>query len=158
LPEEQKNALLFGGSAARGAAARTAKARGGARSKGYEGIVTRLEARLAGGENERIEEDDPDVEEGGIAADEVGRFLVTRTCDACKGRRLRPEALAVKLGEKDISQLGGMPLRHVRSFVEALTEGEVFSPRERTIAEPLLKAVAARLGFLIDVGLDYLTL
>ena len=46
------------------------------------------------------DDDDPDASEGGIGDDELGRFLVTRTCDACKGRRLRPEALAVKLGEQ----------------------------------------------------------
>ena len=91
----------------------------------------------------------------------MGRFLVTRTCDACKGRRLRPEALAVKLGQKDIAELGGMPLRRLRDFAGALGVTDTatsFTPRERAIAEPLLKAVAARLGFLIDVGLDYLTL
>jgi excinuclease ABC subunit A len=83
----------------------------------------------------------------------------------CKGKRLRPEALAVKLGDRDIAQVGALPLRHVRKFVEGLggiTPGhsseQLFGPREAAIAEPLLKAVAARLGFLIDVGLDYLTL
>ena len=105
---------------------------------------------------------DPDTDEGAIGDEEIGRFLVSRTCDACKGRRLRPEALAVKLGGKDIADLGGRPLRRLREFVEAPSApskaSEPFAPRERAIAEPLLKAVAARLGFLIDVGLDYLTL
>ncbi|HEY6458992.1 MAG TPA: excinuclease ABC subunit UvrA, partial [Polyangiaceae bacterium] len=81
--------------------------------------------------------------------------------DACKGTRLRPEALAVKLGDRDIAQVGAMPLRHVRTFASALgedTSGQIFGARESAIAQPLLKAVAARLGFLIDVGLDYLTL
>ncbi|MGH7271834.1 MAG: excinuclease ABC subunit UvrA, partial [Polyangiaceae bacterium] len=84
---------------------------------------------------------------------------------ACHGKRLRPEALAVKLGGKDVAQVGALPLRGVRAFVEALgvpregdEAGQTFGPRERAIAEPLLKAVAARLGFLIDVGLDYLAL
>jgi excinuclease ABC subunit A len=94
-----------------------------------------------------------------VPDEELGRFLVTRTCDACKGRRLRPEALAVRLGEKDISELGHLHLRHLRTFVDTLrTTEEAFTSRERAIAEPLLKAVAARLGFLIDVGLDYLAL
>ena len=161
LPEEQRKAILFG---------RVAEGHGrkreGRKPKGYEGLVPRLEQRLASLADARIEEpeDDPDASEGGIADDELGRFLVTRTCDTCKGKRLRPEALAVKLGEKDIAQVGSMPLRHVRKFVETLGDGtstvspQVFGARERAIAEPLLKAVAARLGFLIDVGLDYLTL
>ena len=145
--------------------AASARARRRARTSG---IVPRLETRLASLADVRVEtaeDEDPDAGEGGIADDELGRFLVTRTCDACKGKRLRPEALAVKLGDRDIAQVGAMPLRHVRKFVEALgVDGQgaeplqVFGPRERAIAEPLLKAVAARLGFLIDVGLDYLTL
>ena len=154
LPEEQRKAILFGG------AARVSKEKKRGRPKSYEGVVPRLQARLAAGDGDRVDEDE-DPEEGGIADDEVGRFLVRRTCDACKGRRLRPEALAVKLDGKDIARLGEMPLRHVRTFTEQLGAGKAtqpFSPRERAIAEPLLKAVAARLGFLIDVGLDYLTL
>ena len=51
-----------------------------------------------------------------------------------------------------------MPLRHVRRFVQTLGDDAAFGAREKAIAEPLLKAVAARLGFLIDVGLDYLAL
>ncbi len=162
LPEEQRNAILFGGPVDGPGRKRT-----GRKSKTYEGLVTRLEQRLASLADARIDEpedDDPDASEGGIADEELGRFLVTRTCDTCKGKRLRPEALAVRLGEKDIAQVGSMPLRHVRNFVETLGDAtstsspQVFAARERAIAEPLLKAVAARLGFLIDVGLDYLTL
>src|SRR6202142_595124 len=161
IPEEQRKAILFG---------RVAEGHGrkreGRKPKGYEGLVPRLEQGPPALPHARVEEpeDDPDASEGGIADDELGRFLVTRTCDTCKGKRLRPEALAVKLGEKDIAQVGSMPLRHVRKFVETLGDGtstgspQVFGARERAIAEPLLKAVAARLGFLIDVGLDYLTL
>jgi excinuclease ABC subunit A len=162
LPEEQRKAILFGGPVDGHGRKRT-----GRKSKTYQGLVTRLEQRLASLADARVDEpedDDPDASEGGIADEELGRFLVTRTCDTCKGKRLRPEALAVKLGEKDIAQVGSMPLRHVRNFVETLGDAtsagspQVFAARERAIAEPLLKAVAARLGFLIDVGLDYLTL
>jgi excinuclease ABC subunit A len=179
LPEAQRQLLLFG-NAGRGSGGRAGK-KDAAKRKGYEGIVPRLEQRLESlGDvrSETAEDDDPDASEGGIADEEIGRFLVTRTCDACKGKRLRPEALAVKLGGRDIAQVGAMPLRHVRNFVEVLgtesakegAEGgegtgpasseihHAFGPRERAIAKPLLKAVAARLGFLIDVGLDYLTL
>ena len=172
LPEATQQAILFGGSARAPGSPKTRS-----KKKGYEGIVPRLDARLAGGSEPEKEDDDADADEGGIADDELGRFLVTRVCDACGGRRLRPEALAVKLEGKDISELGSLPLRQLRDFVSALSDwpgprhgkaGDVpsvqvgthdpLSPRERAIAEPLLKAVSARLGFLIDVGLDYLAL
>jgi excinuclease ABC subunit A len=158
LPEETRNAILFG--VARSGARGNTKA---GKKKAYEGIVPRLEARLAsdGSEGESAE-DDPDASEGGVADDELGRFVVTRTCDACKGRRLRPEALAVKISGKDIAALGSMPLRHLRALVETLSDAKDdssnFTGRDRAIAEPLLRAVGARLGFLIDVGLDYLAL
>src|ERR1700722_3212734 len=150
MPEKHREAILFG-----------APIKG--KRKPYEGVVPRLTERLASlGDVQRADDqDDSDADEGEIGDDEIGRFLVTRRCDVCKGKRLRPEALAVKLGGKDIAQAGAMPLRHVRTFVEHLgaeDSEQTFGPREAAIAQPLLKAVAARLGFLIDVGLDYLTL
>ncbi len=179
LPEDQRTAILLGTTAlgvapkertGRRSPRTTGRRKDGARPKGYEGVVPRLQQRvlmLADSRVDPSEDEDPDRSEGGIADDELGRFLVTRTCDACKGKRLRPEALAVKLGGKDVAQVGAWPLRHVRAFVESLgnersngtqADAQAFGPRERAIAEPLLKAVAARLGFLIEVGLDYLTL
>ncbi len=167
LPQDQRTAILMGAHPARPSEA-SGRRREGSKRKAYEGVVPRLQQRLAALADVRVEpredDDDPDASEGGIADDELGRFQVTRTCDACKGKRLRPEALAVKLGGRDVAQVGAMPLRHVRNFVQTLggdtpeASEQVFGPRERAIAEPLLKAVAARLGFLIDVGLDYLTL
>ena len=167
LPQEQRTAILMGTHPARPSET-GGRRRESSKRKGYEGVVPRLQERLAALADVRVEQreddDDPDASEGGIADDELGRFQVTRTCDACKGKRLRPEALAVKLGGRDVAQVGAMPLRHVRNFVQTLggdgpeASEQVFGPRERAIAEPLLKAVAARLGFLIDVGLDYLTL
>jgi excinuclease ABC subunit A len=147
LPDEQRKAILFGASAK------------GRKKNAYVGIVPRLEARLEDdrGHDEGADEDDPDASEGAIGDDEIGRFCVTRACATCRGRRLRPEALAVKLGDHDIAQLGAMPLCDLRDFVATLGDG-TFGPKELAVAEPLLRAVAARLGFLIDVGLDYLTL
>jgi excinuclease ABC subunit A len=161
LPEEQKHAIVFG-TAADGAKPK----RGAGKKKGgaYEGVVPRLTARLESEGPEETDEDS-DLDEGAIGEDELGRFTTTRTCDACRGRRLRPEALAVKLGGRDISELGRLPLKRLRAFVASLgaedgasKNAQTFGPRERAIAEPLLRAVAARLGFLIDVGLDYLSL
>ena len=185
LPEPTRKALLFGdGGSAPDTKAEEKPAKGrsgkskGKKSKTYVGIVPRLEARLSdqdGTDSSRSDADDPDEDEGAIADDELGRFLVTRTCSTCKGRRLRPEALAVKIGERDIAELGRMALESLRVFLGTLgaapgapgrspgedteaTEHAQFTARERAVAEPLLRAVTARLGFLIDVGLDYLSL
>ncbi|WP_394832549.1 excinuclease ABC subunit UvrA [Pendulispora rubella] len=172
MREAQRKAILFGtespplpGPPPEGDGSATAKktAKRGKKKATYEGIVPRLTAlQMAEGQNgEDFNDDDPDASEGAIGEDELGRFLATRTCDACHGRRLRPEALAVKLGEKDISELGTMPLRHLGAFLDKLkAEGgvEEMAARERAIAEPLINAVTARLGFLVDVGLDYLSL
>ncbi|WP_437641243.1 excinuclease ABC subunit UvrA [Sorangium sp. So ce854] len=149
---------------------------GGGRGKkkaAYEGIIPRLERLLSSGEPALGDEEEADPDEDSAAlSDEIGRFVITRVCDACDGKRLRPEALAVRLGDRNIADVGTLPLRTLRVFLEGLMpprdgaprgDGEApaeggLAPRERAIAEPLLRAVIARLGFLIDVGLDYLTL
>ena len=152
LTDEERHAIVFG------------EAKGKRGKGGYVGLVSRLEARLAGdaqpGDALAVDvDDDPDESEGGIADDELGRFCVSRTCSACKGRRLRPEALAVKLAGRDIAELGGTPLRRLRTTLDELgsTAGGLFSARDLAIAEPLLRAVASRLGFLNEVGLDCLS-
>jgi excinuclease ABC subunit A len=153
----------------------------------YEGIVPRLERMLASGETirEDFDEDEASLDDDGSVSDELGRFVTIRTCDTCGGRRLRKEALAVLLGARNMAEVGQMPLRTLRSFLSTLApqndgaapnapaalvnqmgaarahEGDgsgALAGRDLAIAEPLLRAVIARLGFLIDVGLDYLTL
>ena len=120
LPEAQKKLILFGdGSATEAEGEKPAKRSRSAKKK-YVGIVPRLEARNEDDTSQPIDPDDPDEDEGAIGDEELGRFLVTRTCSSCKGRRLRPEALAVKLGERDISQLGHMPLEKLRVFLGQL--------------------------------------
>ncbi len=162
LPQALRHAVLFGTGGTQEAA--VAPARGRRRGKpaaAYEGIIPRLERLLSTGEILADEEGEDDVDDESVGEGEVGRFVVTRVCDACKGRRLRPEALAVRLGDRNIAEIGNMPLRAVRAFLDGLTGGngaEALAARERAIADPLLRAVVARLGFLIDVGLDYLTL
>jgi len=167
LPERDREAILLGTAppatdTAEPAARAPGKRSSRAKAKGYVGIIPRLAARLASGsESDSVDADDPDESEGGIGDDEIGRFTTTRVCDVCSGRRLRLEALAVTLGGRDISQLGAMPLRELSAFIGTLTGGDhkdPLSPRSHAIAEPLLKAVKARVGFLIDVGLDYLAL
>ncbi|HCC08077.1 MAG TPA: excinuclease ABC subunit UvrA [Clostridiales bacterium] len=86
--------------------------------------------------------------------EEYEKYMSNRVCDTCKGARLKREALAVKVNDKNISEITGMAIRDVGSFFEGLKMTE----RSTIIADMILKEIKARLGFLIDVGLDYLTL
>ena len=145
LEESTKHAILFG-------IPKTTR-----RKSDYEGIVPRLERRLAG-VDEEPSEDDSDLDDDTAEVD-PSHFAATSTCDACHGRRLRREALAVRVGNRNIAEYGELSLGNLRTVLqELLAKDSGLSHRERAIAEPLLRAVIARLGFLIDVGLDYLCL
>ena len=83
---------------------------------------------------------------------------MSQICAECGGKRLRPEALSVKLAGRTIAEVSTLPLRKLKDFLAELFESEAMVGRDAAIAKPLLKAVVERTGFLIDVGLDYLTL
>ncbi len=85
---------------------------------------------------------------------EIERFMSERPCPACKGGRLRPESLAVRVGGRSIREVGALTIKAAGQFFETLALGE----REQTIARRVLKEIRERLGFLRDVGLEYLTL
>ncbi|MCC6521577.1 MAG: excinuclease ABC subunit UvrA, partial [Polyangiaceae bacterium] len=123
----------------------------------YEGIVPRLERLLERGEPVfgDAEGEEPDELLGEA---ELGRFVVTHPCEDCKGGRLRPEALAVRLGGMNIAELGRLSLDAVRERLLGLQASEEHTPKDHAIMDPLVRAVVARLGFLLDVGLDYLSL
>ncbi|MCL1855594.1 MAG: excinuclease ABC subunit UvrA [Clostridia bacterium] len=81
-------------------------------------------------------------------------YMINDTCGACQGKRLKPEVLAVTVGNKDISAVSGMSIVNARAFFQVLQLKE----KERMIAAQILKEIDARLGFLDNVGLSYLTL
>ncbi|MCL1918236.1 MAG: excinuclease ABC subunit UvrA [Peptococcaceae bacterium] len=85
---------------------------------------------------------------------EMERYMSEKLCPDCDGRRLRPEALAVKVGGLSIYDYTRLPITDALQFLCDLS----LSPREQTIARRIFKELLERLGFLIDVGLDYLTL
>lgn len=85
---------------------------------------------------------------------EIEKYMTERACPACDGARLKPEALAVQLHGLNVHQLCSRSVRDALAWVEALKLTE----REQTIAHQVLKEIHARLRFLNDVGLDYLTL
>ncbi len=82
------------------------------------------------------------------------QYIVFQTCEVCHGKRLRPEALAVRLGQYNIDDLTSVPIRTALERVNTLQ----LSPRQATIGALALREIRARLQFLLDVGLDYLTL
>ncbi len=107
----------------------------------WEGLVKNFERRYRETNSEGMKE-------------EFERYMTVKTCEVCQGTRLKPESLAVTVGGKNIHALSCLPVRQARAFLEALELTE----RERMIAARILKEIRERLDFLIDVGLDYLTL
>ncbi|MCL4488472.1 MAG: excinuclease ABC subunit UvrA [Chloroflexi bacterium] len=87
---------------------------------------------------------------------EIEQYMTTRPCPVCKGQRLKPEALAVTIGDKNIVQVTAMSVGEVLAFLDDLPKQ--FTDKQKTIAHQILKELRARLGFLVNVGLDYLTL
>jgi len=107
----------------------------------FEGVINHLERRYKETESEYMRE-------------ELEQYMTTLPCPACKGARLRPESLAVKVGGKSIAEVTALTVRQAKEFFESLR----LSEREMLIAGQVLKEIKARLGFLVNVGLDYLTL
>ena len=85
---------------------------------------------------------------------EIEGYMSEHPCPDCQGKRLKPEALAVKVGGISIDDLTRLPITEAISFLNKL----ILTPKEETIAHQILKEIRERLGFLINVGLDYLTL
>ena len=109
----------------------------------YEGVLSTLARRYHETDSEEMRESYED-------------YMTETPCTACHGARLKPETLAVTIGGKSIADLTALTIREADAF---LAEAEKdFSPREAKIAVEILKEIHARLNFLLDVGLDYLTL
>ncbi len=109
----------------------------------FEGVVTNLERRYRETDSEYIKT-------------ELEKYMVERPCPACGGKRLRPEALAVTVDGRDISDVSDLSITDALAWADGLPKK--VTERERTIAYQVLKEIRARLGFLVDVGLDYLTI
>ena len=107
----------------------------------WEGLVGNFERRYRETNSEAMRE-------------EFERYMTVKPCDVCHGARLKPESLAVTVGGLNIHQLSMLTIRQALQFVEGLELTE----RERMIAERILKEIRERLQFLVNVGLDYLTL
>ncbi len=108
---------------------------------GFEGVVPFIHRRHS--------ETDSDY-----SRDKYEAYMRETPCDVCKGARLKPEVLAVTLGGKNISEITELSIMECAEFLKAIK----LNKREAQIAERVMKEVYARLGFLLDVGLDYLSL
>ncbi|MEB3180681.1 MAG: excinuclease ABC subunit UvrA [Nostocaceae cyanobacterium] len=136
LTDEQREVILNGEEG-------TTKTRSTRREEGrreFKGVIPVLQKQYEGGSE--------------LIKQKLEQYLIDQPCPVCEGKRLKPEALAVRLGQYNILDLVGVSIRDCRERVEGLRLTE----RQAQIADLVLREVKARLQFLLDVGLDYLTL
>ncbi|WP_159805311.1 excinuclease ABC subunit UvrA [Cellulomonas citrea] len=141
LPQRAKDAVLHGRDHEVHVRYRNRWGRERQYATGFEGVISFLERRHAETDSEWSKE-------------KYEAFMREVPCPVCQGARLKPEVLAVRVGGCSIAQVCELPIREARDFLDAL----VLGPREQAIAAQVLKEIQARLGFLLDVGLDYLSL
>ncbi|MGC4107094.1 MAG: excinuclease ABC subunit UvrA [Thermomicrobiales bacterium] len=116
----------------------------------FEGVIPNLKRRYAQTQSDWVKED-------------IERFMSTRPCPVCHGARLKPEILAVTVDGQSIVDVSRMPVHDALAWANRLgiepgQEGSVLNEREYLIARQIMKEIRERLGFLLDVGLNYLTL
>ena len=141
LPERAKEALLHGQNYKVHVTYRNRFGRDRSYTTGFEGAVPFIKRRHAETESDWSRE-------------RYEGFMREVPCPACAGSRLKPESLAVLLGGRSIAGICALPIRECSAFLDVVD----LTDRERQIAERVLKEIQARLGFLLDVGLDYLSL
>ena len=143
LPEQAREVILFGSGTEKITFAYDDGLRAYETAKVFEGIVRNLDRRW--------KETDSDW-----AREEISKYFSTVPCAACNGFRLKPEALAVRVGNQHIGQIGTLSVRVAAQWFEDLPG--LLSGKQNEIAARILKEIRDRLRFLIDVGLEYLTL
>jgi excinuclease ABC subunit A len=141
LPKELLDAILFGEEERREFRFRTKSGKHWDYESQYRGIIPNLQRRYEETSSDYVKE-------------EIERLMTSVRCPACKGARLKPASLAVTVGGINIAQLTALPVDRALAFFEKLT----LTQREEQIARQIVKELKARLGFLINVGLEYLTL
>ena len=143
LPERVRHAVLFGS----GEDAIAFSYKDGVRSytvtKPFEGVIRNLERRYRETDSAWVRE-------------ELSRYQAEKPCAVCHGARLKPEALAVKIAGKNIAEASDLSIRHGLAWFQAVPP--TLTPQRGEIARRILREIVERLQFLVDVGLDYLTL
>lgn len=143
LPENVRNVILHGSKAETIRFVYNDGMRAYETVKTFEGIVTNLERRWRETESD-------------WAREEIGKYFSAVPCASCHGYRLKPEALAVKIAGRHIGQAAELSVRHALEWFATLPSQ--LSDKQNEIAARILKEIRERLAFLLDVGLDYLTL
>ena len=141
LPKEVQNAILYGTGKDKLHIAYKKEFGSGSFDAPFEGIAVNMERRYRESTSD-------------YSKQEIERFMTQTPCPDCKGKRLKRESLAVTVGDINIADLSDLPVRSARDFLRELKLGKT----QAMIAEQILKEIDARLGFLVNVGLDYLTL
>jgi excinuclease ABC subunit A len=141
LPRRAKEALLYGRDYEVHVRFRTRYGRERSYTTGFEGAVPFVQRRHSETESDWSRE-------------RYEGYMREVPCPACKGARLKPESLAVLVGGRSIAEVCSLPIGEAAGFLGSLE----LSARERQIAERVLKEIHARLGFLLNVGLEYLSL
>ncbi len=115
-------------------------------SRTFEGVITNLERRYRETNSDYIRE-------------KISEYMSDRPCPTCGGRRLKPEAIAVTVNETNIIEVTAWPVSRTLEWVQQLAAPRgPLNARQKAISERILKEITERLGFLVNVGLDYLTL
>ncbi|GEP11873.1 excinuclease ABC subunit UvrA [Methylobacterium gnaphalii] len=143
LPTEARIAILYGTGKEPVRFAYNDGLRSYSVNKPFEGVIPNLERRYKETESDAARED-------------IGRFMSATPCEACDGKRLKPEALAVKIDMQDIGQVTALSVREAHRWFSEISSK--LTDKQNEIAVRILKEIRDRLTFLVDVGLEYLTL
>jgi len=141
LPQRTRDALLYGAAGKKRKTVRAASS-----DTKWEGIIGSIQRRYDESDSETVRW-------------ELDSYMSALPCTACDGRRLKPESLAVTVSGMNLGDVGRLAINEALRFFESIPIRNGAKPGlDREIAGPILKEVRERLGFLVDVGLDYLTL
>jgi excinuclease ABC subunit A len=143
LPQKVRDTILYGSGDTPIAMKYDDGLRSYTTNRAFEGVITNMERRYRETDSAWVRE-------------ELGRYQSAKTCEVCQGARLKPEALAVKIAGKTISEVAELSISAAAEWFAALSA--TLSAKHREIAARILKEINERLGFLKNVGLEYLSL
>jgi len=141
LPKKHLDVVLYGTGGEKVTIQYERQHGSGSFSAPFEGIIPSLERRYRETSSEGMKE-------------QYEAYMAETPCETCKGQRLKPESLCVTVGGASIAHISTLAVLEAKAFFDGLT----LTPKEHMIARQILKEIHARLGFLADVGLDYLSL